>query len=89
MKLARPKAAVTIKKAVVCSSLLCVKVPMMCGKTGTIRPIEIMSIKTVTKIKGMAAWRLWWALPLCESVGWVIEKFQIKAAVGGEMTNGG
>ena len=48
-KLAMPKVNVTARKASVCSSLLCVNCPTMCGSTGTIRPMLIMSISTATR----------------------------------------
>jgi hypothetical protein len=56
-KFATPKARVTSRKAEVCSSLLCVKVPTMCGRTGTINPMEIMSISTAAMMKPMAGVR--------------------------------
>ena len=57
MKLATPKASVSIRKPSVCSSLLCVKTPTMWGSTGTIRPMEIMSISTAAMMKPMAGAR--------------------------------
>ena len=35
-----------------------VKLPTRAGSTGTIRPIDTMSISTASMMKGMAAWRL-------------------------------
>ena len=70
--------AVTVTKATApnhqaCASFESVKVPTMCGSTGTMRPMAIMSSSTVTMMKGIAAWRagdagtLWVTLTPCGS----------------------
>ena len=41
-----------------CSVCDAVKLPTSAGSTGTIRPIDTMSISTVIMMNGIAAWRL-------------------------------
>ncbi len=52
-----PNANVTAPYHNVCSAADSVKLPTSAGSTGTIRPIDIMSISTVIMMNGIAAWR--------------------------------
>ena len=51
------KANVTAPYHQACSVCDDVKLPTSAGSTGTIRPIDIMSISTVIMMNGIAAWR--------------------------------
>ena len=53
--MAIPKLNITAPNQKAWSAWLPVKVPTSGGNTGMIRPIEIMSISTVTRMNGMAA----------------------------------
>ena len=57
MKLAMLKANITAPNHQACSVCDAVKLPTSAGSTGTIRPIETMSISTVIMMNGIAAWR--------------------------------
>ena len=57
MKLAMLKANVTAPYHHACSVCEVVKVPTSAGSTGTIRPIDTMSISTVIMMNGIAAAR--------------------------------
>ena len=56
--MAKLKANVTAPYHHACSVCDAVKVPTSAGSTGTIRPIDTMSISTVIMMNGIAAWRL-------------------------------
>ena len=56
-KLAMPKAKVTAPYQNACSVCEPVKLPTSAGSTGMIRPIDTMSISTVTMMNGIAAVR--------------------------------
>jgi len=57
MKLATPNDKATAPNQKVCSAGDAVKVPTSKGSTGTMRPIEIMSMRTVNMMKAIAGAR--------------------------------
>src|ERR1019366_7701772 len=63
MKLAMLNEKATAPYHQACSVCDEVKLPTSAGSTGTMRPIDTMSISTVIMMKGIAAWRSRAAVP--------------------------